>query len=178
MSETKEVEKVQQKIVTVLARMLIIAPESLKPDARYQELFNMDPDSVRAFAVQVENALDVIVGDSIISAYPTIAELAAYCAENRASAHGGRRYAVLCRMPDGTTRERIYAARGHEKAVQQAMADGVEAVLSVEREDVEDRAPSKAGHLAKIIGPLFLGTILAGAAFVYFWWKNGFRSFW
>ena len=178
MTQTKEYEKVKQKIVAVLARMLVVAPESVKLDARYQELFNSDPDAVRAFAVQVENALNVMIGDSVLSAHPTIADLVAYCAAHQAGVRGGRLYVVVCRMPDGSTRERIYAARGHEKAAEQAMADGAEAVLSVEREDVEDRAPNKSSKLAKIIVPLFLGTILAGAAFVFFWWKNGFRRFW
>ena len=81
-------------------------------------------------------------------------------------------------MPDGSTCERIYVARGHEKAVLLAMADGVETVLSVEREDVEDGAPRKQGVLGKVVVPLILGLLVAGAAFVFFWWRNGFRRFW
>ena len=178
MAQTKEYEKVKQKVVATLARMLVIAPESVTMDARYAELFNSDPKAVRDFAAQVEQSLGVIVGDSAISACPTVAELVDYCAKARAAATGGRRYAVLCRMPDGNTCERIYVARGHEKAVQQAMADGVEAVLSVEREDVEDLASNKSSKLSWIIIPLFLGTLLAGAAFVFFWWRNGFQRVW
>ena len=178
MAQPKETDKAQQKIVAVLSRMLLLAPESIQPDARYLELFNSDPDAVRAFAAQVEKALGVIVGDSVFSAHPTISELAAYCAEHQASARGGRLYVVVCRMPDGSTRERIYAARGHEKAAQLAMDDGAEAVVSVEREDAEDGAPSSSNALRKVIFPLLVGLLVAGAIFVFFWWQRGFQPFW
>lgn len=178
MRQASEDEKVQQKIVAILARMLVVAPESVKMDARYDELFNSDPDSVHAFAVQVENALNVIIGDSVLSAHPTIADLVAYCTAHQAGVRGGRLYVVVSRMPDGSTRERIYAARGHEKAVEQAMADGAEAVLSVEREDMEDGSPRRQGVLGKVVVPLFLGVLLAGAVLVFFWWKRGFQRFW
>ena len=178
MALPKDTEKAQQKIVAVLARMLLLAPESVRLDARYLELFNSDPDAVRAFAAQVEKSLGVIVGDSVFSAHPTIPELAAYCAEHRASARGGRGYVVVCRMPDGSTRERIYAARGHEKAAQLAMDDGAAAVLSVEREDAEDGAPSGSGATRKILVPLLVGLLLAIAVFVFFWWQRGFPRFW
>lgn len=178
MALPKDTEKAQQKIVAVLARMLLLAPESVRLDARYLELFNSDPDAVRAFAAQVEKSLGVIVGDSVFNAHPTIPELAAYCAERRASARGGRGYVVVCRMPDGSTRERIYAARGHEKAAQMAIDDGAAAVLSVEREDAEDGAPSGSGATRKILVPLLVGLLLAIAVFVFFWWQRGFPRFW
>ena len=178
MALSKETEKAQQKIVAVLARMLVLAPESVQADARYLELFNSDPDAVRAFGAQVEKDLGVIVGDSVFSAHPTIPELAAYCAAHRAPARGERLYVVVSRMPDGSTRERIYAARGHEKAAQLAMDDGAEAVLSVEREDAEDGAPRGMGMFGKILVPLLVGILLAGAVFVFFWWRRGFQPFW
>ena len=178
MTQSKETEKAQQKIVAVLARMLVIAPESIPADARYLELFNSDPDAVRAFGAQVESSLGVIVGDSVFSKNPTIPELAAYCAAHRAPARGERLYVVVSRMPDGSTRERIYAARGHEKAAQLAMNDGAEAVLSVEREDAEDGAPRGMGMFGKILVPLLVGILLAGAVFVFFWWRRGFQPFW
>ena len=178
MDVTYDVAKAQQKIVAVLARMLVVAPESIKTDSRYQKLFNMDPDSVHAFAVQVEQTLGVIVGDSVLDAHPTIAELAAYCAAHKANANGGRRYVVVFRMPDGSVRERIYSARGHEKAVQQAMDDGAESVLSVEREDAEDGSPRKERHLSSVLLPILIGIILAAMAFLFFWWLNGCPRFW
>ena len=49
MAQPKETERARQKIVAILARMLALAPESVPLDARYQELFNSDPDAVRAF---------------------------------------------------------------------------------------------------------------------------------
>ena len=178
MTQSKETEKAQQKIVAVLARMLVIAPESIPADARYLELFNSDPDAVRAFGAQVEKDLGVIVGDSVFSKHPTIPELAAYCAAHRAPARGERLYVVVSRMPDGSTRERIYAARGHEKAAQLAMDDGAAAVLSVEREDAEDGAPRGMGMFGKILVPLLVGLLLAGAVFVFFWWRRDFQPFW
>ena len=178
MTQSKETEKAQQKIVAVLARMLVIAPESIPADARYLELFNSDPDAVRAFGAQVESSLGVIVGDSVFSKNPTIPELAAYCAAHRAPARGERLYVVVSRMPDGSTRERIYSARGHEKAAQLAMDDGAAAVLSVEREDAEDVAPRGTGTFGKILVPLLVGPLLAGAVFVFFWWRRGFQPFW
>ncbi len=178
MNMTNDVAKAEQKIVAILARMLVIAPESIKTDARYQELFNNDPDPVHAFAVQVEQTLGVIVGDSVLDVHPTVAELAAYCAAHKANANGGRRYVVVCRMPDGSVRECIYSARGHEKAVQQAMDDGAEAVLSIEREDAEDAPPRKAGQIGKVLTPILIGIILAGMVFFFFWWRNGRPRLW
>ena len=178
MAQTKETERAQQKIVAVLARMLALAPDSVPADARYQNLFNSDPDAVRAFATQLESSLGVILGDSVLSAHPTIPELAAYCAAHRPPARGERLYVVVSRMPDGSTRERIYAARGHEKAAQLAMDDGAVAVLSVEREDAEDVAPSGHGSVYKVFVPLLWGLLIGGAVFVIFWWRRGFEKFW
>ena len=178
MGMTNDVAKAQQKIVAVLARMMVVAPESIKTDSRYQKLFNMDPDSVHAFAVQVEQALGVIVGDSVLDAHPTVADLAAYYTAHKADTNGGRRYVVVCRMPGGGVCERIYSARGHEKAVQKAMDDGAEAVLSVEREDAEDTPPRKAGTFGKVLTPILIGIILSAMVFLFFWWRNGFPRFW
>ena len=172
------VEKAQQKIIAVLARMLELPPEVIKPDVRYQDMLHTDPGAIRDFATQVEKALGVTLSDSILSAHSTIAELAAYCAQHLSVPRGGRLYVVLCKMPDGSTCERIYSARRHELAAQQAMDDGAAAVLSVEREDAEDRAPSGHGSVSKVLMPLLLGLLLGGAIFVFFWWKRGFERFW
>ena len=178
MAQPKEIEKTQQKIVAVLARMLALAPESIPADARYQELFNSEPDAVRAFATQLEGSLGVNLGDSALSAYPTVADLAAYCAGHRPPARGERLYVVVSRMPDGSTRDRIYAARGHEKAAQLAIDDGAVAVLSVEREDAEDCAPSASGMLTKVMMPILVGLIIGALVCAFFWWRNGFERFW
>ena len=102
MHQEKANAKVSQKIAAILARMLVVAPETVKMDARYSELLGLNPEAVHNFAVRVEQTLGVTIGDSVIDAYPTVAELAAFCAKALADANGGRRYAVLCRMPDGS----------------------------------------------------------------------------
>ena len=170
--------KARQKIIAVLARMMVLPPEMVKADVRFQDMLNTDPSAMREFAQQVEKALGVTLNDSALSAHPTIAELATYCAQHLSAPRGGRLYVVLCKMPDGSTRERIYAARGHEMAVQLAMDDGAEAVLSVEREDAEDGTPSSSSTLRKVLFPLLVGLLLAGAVFVLFWWQRGFPRFW
>ena len=170
--------KAQQKIIAVLARMLELPPEMVKADVRYQDMLNTDPSAMREFAQQVEKALGVTLNDSALSAHPTIAELATYCAQHLSAPRGGRLYVVLCKMPDGSTCERIYAARGHEKAAKQAMDDGAAAVLSVEREDAEDVAPSGHGTVYKVFVPLLWGLFIGGAVFVFFWWRRGFEKFW
>ena len=173
-----DVDKAQQKIIAVLARMLELPPEMVKADVRYQEALHSDPSAIRDFSLQVEKALGVTLGDSALSAHPTIAELATYCAQHLSAPRGGRLYVVLCKMLDGSTCERIYAARGHEKAAQQAMDDGAAAVLSVEREDAEDVAPSGHGAAYKVFVPLLWGLLIGGVVFVFFWWKRGFEKFW
>ena len=178
MAMPKDTEKAQQKIIAVLARMLELPPEMVKADVRFQDMLNTDPSAMREFAQQVEKALGVTLNDSALSAHPTIAELATYCAQHLSTPRGERLYVVVSRMPDGSTRERIYAARGHEKAAQQAMDDGAVAVLSVEREDAEDGAPSGSGASRKIIFPLLVGLLVAGAVFIFFWWQRGFPRFW
>jgi len=179
MAESDTVEKIQQKIITVLARMLVLAPESIKADARYADLLHSDPSALRAFAMQIEAMLDVPLGDSSLDAYRTIAELAAHCAKLRpASSRGERRYVVLCQMPDGSTRERIYSARRHELAAEQAMDDGAVAVLSVEREDVEDRAPKSSSTLLKVLLPLIVGLALGAVVVAYFGWRQGYLKLW
>ena len=194
-------EKARQKIIAVLARMVVLPPEMVKADVRFQDMLNTDPSAMREFALQVEKSLGVTLNDSALSAHPTIAELATYCAQHLStprgvSAHptiaelatycaqhlstprGERLYVVVSRMPDGSTRERIYAARGHEKAAQLAMDDGAAAVLSVEREDAEDGAPSGHGATYKVLVPLLWGLFIGGAVFVFFWWRRGFEKFW
>ena len=147
-----DVRKAQQKIIAVLARMLELPDEMVKAD--------------------------VTLSDSALSAHPTIAELAAYCAQRLSAPRGGRLYVVLCKMPDGTTCERMYSARGHEMAAKQAIDDGAAAVLSVEREDAEDVAPSGHGSVYKVLVPLLWGILIGGAVFVFFWWRRGFEKFW
>ena len=169
-----DVDKAQQKIIAVLARMLELPDEMIKASARYQDALNTDPGAIRDFSLQVEKALGVTLNDSALSAHPTIAELAAYCAQRRSAPRGGRLYVVLCKMPDGTTCERIYSARRHELAAQQAIDDGAEAVLSVEREDAEDGAPSGSGMLTKVMMPILLGLIIGALICAFFWWRRGF----
>jgi len=171
-------EKARQKIIAVLARMVVLPPEMVKADVRFQDMLNTDPSAMREFALQVEKSLGVTLSDSALSAHPTIADLAAYCAQRLSVPRGGRLYVVLCKMQDGTTCERIYSARGHEMAAKQAMDDGAEAVLSVEREDAEDGAPSGYGSVYKVFVPLLWGLLIGGAVFVFFWWRRGFEKFW
>ena len=170
--------KVQQKIIAVLARMLELPDEMVKADVRYQDALHTDPAAMRDFSLQVEKALGVTLSDSALSAHPTIAELAAYCARRLSAPRSGRLYVVLCKMPDGTTCERMYSARGHEMAAKQAIDDGAAAVLSVEREDAEDVAPSGHGAAYKVLVPLLWGVLIGGAVFAFFWWKRGFEKFW
>ena len=81
--EQYDVKKAQQKIVIVMARLLMLAPEAVQVDGRYQDMLHSDLDALRAFVAQVEDALGVVLGDSVLKAHPTIAELAAYLIEHR-----------------------------------------------------------------------------------------------
>ena len=63
-------------------------------------------------------------------------------------------------------------------AAKQAIDDGAAAVLSVEREDAEDVAPSGHGSVYKVLVPLLWGILIGGAVFVFFWWRRGFEKFW
>ena len=173
-----EVGKAQQKIIAVLARMLELPPEMVQADIRYQDALHSDPGAIRDFSIQIEKALGVMLNDSALSAHPTIAELSTYCAQRLSAPRGERLYVVLCKMPDGTTCERIYSARRHELAAKQAINDGVEAVLSVEREDAEDVAPSGHGSVYKVLMPLIWGLLIGVVVCVFFWWKRGFEKFW
>ena len=176
--EQYDVKKAQQKIVAVMAGMLGLPLEAIKEDANYRDLLHADPGAIRDFGMQVEKSLGVTLSDSTFGAHPTIAELAAYCVRHLSAPRGERLYVVVCKMPDGSTRERIYRASRHELAVQQAMDDGAESVLSVEREDAEDRAPSGSDTLTKVLMPLLVGLLLAAAILVFLWWQRGFAKFW
>lgn len=178
MGDSDGVGKARAKIVSILAGMLALPPEAIKPEARYADLLQADPGAIRDFTLKVEQALGVMLSDFILDAYPRVGELVDYCAAHRSVPRGERLYVVVCKMPDGSTRERIYAARGHEKAAQMAMDDGAAAVVSVEREDAEDGSPSGPGTLTKVLFPLLVGLLPAVAIFVYFWWKRGFARFW
>ena len=178
MGDSDGVGKARAKIVSTLAGMLALPPEAIKPEARYADLLQADPGAIRDFTLKVEQALGVMLSDFILDAYPRVGELVDYCAAHRSVPRGERLYVVVCKMPDGSTRERIYSAPRHELAAQQAMDDGAAAVLSVEREDAEDGAPSGSGASRKIIFPLLVGLLVAGAVFVFFWWQRGFPRFW
>ena len=173
-----DVNKAQQKIIAVLAHILEQPEKMVEASVRYQEALHSDPGAIRDFSIQVEKALGVTLSDSVLSTHPTVAGLATYCAQHISTPRGGRLYVLLCKMPDGTMCERIYSARGHEQAIKQAMNDGAADVLSVEREDADDRAPREYGSGSTVWVPLLLGILLGGAVFVYFWWKNGFAKFW
>ena len=170
--------KAQQKIIAVLAGMLSLPLEAIAADANYRDLLHSDLGAIRDFGTQVEKSLGVTLNDSTFDAHPTIAELATYCARHLSAPRGELLYIVVCQMPDGSTRERIYAARGHEKAAQQAMDDGAAAVLSVEREDAEDRMPSGSDTLTKVLTPLLVGLLFAAAILIFLWWQRGFAKFW
>ena len=58
--EQYDVKKAQQKIVIVMARLLMLAPEAVQVDGRYQDMLHSDLDALRAFAAQVEDALGVV----------------------------------------------------------------------------------------------------------------------
>jgi len=170
MARQIDAEKVQQKIVLVIARMLAVPPEVIRSDTAYLKQINSDPDAVRAFAARVEESLGVVLNDTLLVKHPTVAELADYCVQQKAAVQNGRLYVVVCRMPDGSTRERYYRARGHERAAQQALDDGVADVLSVERADADDNMPRKMGFLGKVMLPLILGIIAAAVTVAVIWW--------
>ena len=177
MARLQNVDKVQQKIAGVLARMLDIATESVPADTRFSEVLQSDPMALRSFLMQVEAALGVTLNDASVETYPTVAELAAHCAEHLSATRGERLYVVLCQMPDGSTRERIYSAPGHELAAKKAMDDGAESIISVEREDAEDGAPRKPGTLLKALLPLLVGLGVGAAIVAFFGWRHGYLRF-
>lgn len=177
MAWLQNVDKVQRKIAGVLARMLTIAPESVKGNVRFRDALRSDPTALRSLLMQVESALDLSLNDASIDDYPTVGELAAHCAELLSAPRGERLYVVLCQMPDGSTRERIYSAPRHELAAKKAMDDGAAAVISVEREDAEDRAPRESSALLKILLPLLVGLGLGVAIVIFYCWRHGYLHF-
>lgn len=178
MNRPDETARVQLKIADIFADMLAIPAEVVRPDARYQKQFSSDPDAIHTFGGRIEKALGVTLNDEVLSKCPTIAELAAYCVRQKTEKNGGRLYVVVCQMPDGSTRERYYRARGHERAAQMALDDGVADVLSVERADEEDNMPRKMGWLGKVMLPLILGVIAAAGTVAIIWWRRGCPQFW
>ena len=177
MAQLQTVDKVQQKIVGVLARMLATVPESVRADTRFSEVLQSDPTVLRSFLMQVEAALGVTLNDASVEAYPTVAELAAHCAEHLSAPRGERLYVVLCQMPDGSMRERIYSAPRHELAAKKAMDDGAASVVSVEREDAEDRAPRGSHTVLKILLPLLVGLGVGAVVIAFFCWRHGYLRF-
>ena len=73
-----DVNKAQQKIIAVLAHILEQPEEMVGASVRYQEALHSDPGAIRDFSIQVEKALGVTLGDSVLSTHPTVAELATY----------------------------------------------------------------------------------------------------
>lgn len=92
---------------------------------------------------------------------------------------GESSYIAVCRMADGKVCERHYRARGHKAAVKLAVADGAEAVLSIEREDAEDIAlRKKIGLRKKLVLPVILALLASIVGIAIFWLRRGCPKFW
>ncbi len=178
MGTEAEIKDVQAVISQILARVLGIPVEMVKPDMRFSDCFGADPDGLRAFVVRLEDALKMPIGDTAMDNCRTLADLSAYCVARRASNNGGRMYIVVCRMPNGNVCERHYRAKGHERAAQLALDNGAEEILSVEREDSEDHVRTRSGFLTKFLLPLIFGAMVAIGGVVAFWWKRGCPKVW
>ncbi len=88
-------------------------------------------------------------------------------------------YFVVFRMKDGKVRERIYQAHGHKAAARLAMDDGAEVILSIEREDGDERElRKKVGVRSKLLLPLILGLLVSAAGVAVFWLLRGRPRFW
>lgn len=169
MGDGNEKERIQTKIVVAVSHVLNIPEVLVKPDFRYWDRISGNIDAQRAFKGMIEASVRIALGDRALSAHPTIADLAAYCARNKGAASEGSVYVVVCRMPDGSTRERYYRASGHQHAAQQAMDDGAARVVSVERDDDEDQRPDDrtARLILQIILPIIIGISVAVAVVYY-----------
>ena len=92
---------------------------------------------------------------------------------------GASSYVVVCRMAGGKVCERHYRARGHKAAAKLAVADGAEAILSIEREDEEDGTPrKKVGLRSKLVLPLILGLLVSAVGVAVFWYLRGRPKLW
>ena len=165
MAWLQNVDKVQRKIAGVLARMLTIAPESVKGNVRFRDALRSDPTALRSLLMQVESALDLSLNDASIDDYPTVGELAAHCAE-------------LLSAPEEKEKAPIFMPMIMDRAkMEDAHRDGAAAVISVEREDAEDRAPRKSSALLKILLPLLVGLGLGVAIVMFYCWRHGYLHF-
>ena len=91
---------------------------------------------------------------------------------------GESSYIVVCRMAGGRVCERHYRARGHKAAAKLAAGDGAEAILSIEREDAEDRVRKKGGLFSKLVIPLVLGLLVSALGVAVFWFLRGRPKLW
>ena len=179
MDNGNETAKMQAKIGSIFARVFDFPAEMVKEDTRLADFFSDGHDALRSFVVSLEGALKLPIGETTIERCRTVGELAAYCIKCKASSGGGRMYIVVCRMPNGSVCERHYCAKGHEAAVKLAMDDGVAEVLSVEREDAEDRVErNRVGFWSKFMLPLILGFLVTVGGVAVFWWYRGCPKFW
>ena len=180
MGNDSEIAKTQAIIVSVFARVFDLPAESIKGDLLFSDAFSADQEGLRSFVVRLEDALKIPIGEVAIERCRTVSELAAYCVAHKASlGTGGRMYIVVCRMPDGKVCERHYRAKRHEAAAQLAIDNGAAEVLSVEREDAEDRVVSvRGGFWGKFMLPLLLGALAAIGGVAAFWWYRGCPKLW
>lgn len=59
-----------------------------------------------------------------------------------------------------------------------AAGDGAEAILSIEREDAEDRVRKKVGLFSKLVIPLVLGLLVSALGVAVFWFLRGRPKLW
>jgi len=179
MGTDNEIAMMQAKIISILVRVFDLPANVLTEDARLADFFSDGQNGLRSFVVRLEDVLKIPIGETALDRCRTVGELAAYCAERKASEPSGRLYIVVCRMPGGRVCERHYRAKRHEAAAQLAMDDGAEEVLSVEREDSEDEGVrKKIGLWSVLMLPLILGLLVAVAGVAVFWWRRGCPKFW
>lgn len=55
---------------------------------------------------------------------------------------------------------------------------GAEAILSIEREDAEDRVRKKVGLFSKLVIPLVLGLLVSALGVAVFWFLRGRPKLW
>ena len=169
---------VMRRLSEKLAAQADTSPDAVEPEHLVAGYLSDDPVARHRFVIQLERAFGIQIDGSRFDACRTVADLADALAQKIcADGKPGRVYIVCYRDTAGRMVESHVRAPNHEKAIEKLRAEGLAEVLSVEREEDEDRDGRIGRHVHRswtgCILPLLAALLVGGGIVAYYWWRRG-----
>lgn len=159
-----------------LAARIDSAAEMVEAEQDLSVYCTDDAQSRQDLVSELERAFSIQIDTSAFDTFKTVGDLAEFIAARKLDGKVGKRaYIVIYKGAEGRVIEEHVRADNHEAAVEALRASGLQEVLSVSREEDEDRDSDffiASRRWTRFVAPLVLALLTAAGVIAFFWWRR------